>query len=272
MSLDIVSIASVASAVKSAVSNVSCTSAGGGSATGLQAVIDALSNRMSGITGGTGSVTSAEATASVRAFSAAGSANTSVKGFLQSVVNRISNTFSNAFSAGSVISADIASVKSVISVKAPWNAAQYAIVSDTQSTNGSALVDMSGMVLTVAAGETWRIMVMGNHSTSATNAGFKLGLSVPPLSTPRFYTANFTTGSQSAVAPGAAGLMQVSGSSTLLSITSNAAGAVNSFTLDALFNVASAGTVRVMFAGMASTAQSPAQILAGTHMIAFRLK
>jgi hypothetical protein len=30
--------------------------------------------------------------------------------------------------------------------------------------------------------------------------------------------------------------------------------------------------VRVMFAGMASTAQSPAQILAGTHMIAFRLK
>jgi hypothetical protein len=37
-------------------------------------------------------------------------------------------------------------------------------------------------------------------------------------------------------------------------------------------DVASAGTARLMFAGVASTAASPHHILNGTYMLAYRLK
>jgi hypothetical protein len=276
MSADIVSIASVASAVKSAVSNVSANSAGG-SATGLQNVINLLSNKISQVGGGTGSVTSAEATASVRSFSAAGSAGTSTKGFLQSIVNVISNTFSNAFSAGSVISSDLASVKSVLALKAPWAAARVFTISNLQSIAASALTDVSGLVLTVAADETWKFEgMLLIHVSGSPTAGLRMGFSVPPLSAPKFavFDAISVGASQSAPGMRAGGALQVSGSSVILSLTSSQfAGAASAVPInfEGIFNVASGGTFRVQAAVVASASQSPVHINGG-YMMAFRLK
>jgi len=275
-------LSNVVSDIKSAVSNVSCTSAGGGSATGLQAVVDALSNKISTIVAGAASVTSNEFSAlssklsniSCRAFSAAGSANTSVKG-LQSVIDRISNTFSNSFSAGSVISSDLASVKSVVSVKAPWNQAVYMVISDTQSTTASALTDVSGIVLTVGANETWRFQGAIVIQQSAANTGLRMGFSVPPLSTPRFaiFDCISAAGQASAAGNGAAlGQLQVSGNSIILSLTSTPIAAAQiPVRFEGLLNTTSSGTVRLMAAGVNSTTASSLNILGG-YMMAFRLK
>jgi hypothetical protein len=76
-------VMSVISALKSAVSGVSATSAGGGSATGLQAVVDALSNKISATAAGSQSVTSLEfvdLTSAHNALSNRVSANSGVGG------------------------------------------------------------------------------------------------------------------------------------------------------------------------------------------------
>jgi hypothetical protein len=76
-------VMSVLSAIKSAVSGVSATSAGGGSATGLQAVVDALSNKISATAAGSQSVTSLEfvdLTSAHNALSNRVSANSGVGG------------------------------------------------------------------------------------------------------------------------------------------------------------------------------------------------
>jgi hypothetical protein len=129
------------------------------------------------------------------------------------------------------------------------------------------------MVLTVAAGETWDIQGLMLVSTSAANAGFRAGFSVPPLSTPRMAQFIYTSGAaQSAVGVHGGGMLQVSGNSIMLSITSTTpAGTPAVIKFHALLNVASGGTVRLMAAGIASTAQSPLQIQ-GAHMLCYRLK
>jgi hypothetical protein len=67
--------------------------------------------------------------------------------------------------------------------------------------------------------------------------------------------------------------MQVSGSSVLLSMTSMApAGGIAVVGFTGIFNTTSSGTVRLQYAGVASTAASPITILAGTHMMCYRLK
>jgi len=107
----------------SAVSNVSATSAGGGSATGLQAVINALSNKISSTGAGAGSVTSNELSAvqvSVTAVSNALSAlcanlsavsvrsvgGVSTHG-LQSAFNALSNRISAGGGTASVTSTEL---------------------------------------------------------------------------------------------------------------------------------------------------------------------
>jgi hypothetical protein len=252
--------------LRSIVSNVSAQSAGG-SATGLQNVINMLSNKISQAGGGAGSVTSAEATASVRSWSANGSATASTKGFLQSVVNVISNTFSNAFSAGSAVSQRI-------SVKAPWNQAKHMIVSNAQAINASTLTDISGLVVTVAADETWHVEGMLLLSTSAAGAGLKIGASCPPLSSPRMILIDsLSAGGQGSVAGlKAGGQLQVSGASTWLSqVSTNGMSVPAAIEFKAMFNVASAGTFRMMAAGIASTTASPINIMGG-FMKCWRLK
>lgn len=159
-----------------------------------------------------------------------------------------------------------------LNTRAPWPRVQYATISNTQSINVSTLTDISGMVLTVAANETWKVEGALLVSTSAGGGGIRIGCSVPPLSTPRFIV--FDTASalqQSAVAPTGGGQMQVSGASLFLSITSAVDGGVVPVRFDGLFNVASAGTFRLMAAGIASTAASPLHVVGG-YYIAYRLK
>ena len=159
-----------------------------------------------------------------------------------------------------------------VSARAPWSQAVYRVVSDTQSNATSTLADISGLVLTVAADETWQINGMIFTSTSAITAGLKIGTSVPPLSTPRYIWHVGGIGTQSAANRGGGGLLQVSGSSANYSVASTAAGTpfVNKF--DAIFNVASAGTFRMQFAPVASATASPMHILPGSFMRAFRIK
>jgi hypothetical protein len=134
-------------------------------------------------------------------------------------------------------------------------------------------VDISGMVLTVAADETWRIEGYLLMSTSAATAGLRMGFSVPPLSLPRYTKIIAGSAAQSATIAGGGGQLQVSGQSIMLSITGiGPAGAAVPVKFDAIFNVASAGTVRLMACGIASTAASPLHIMAGTYMIAYRIK
>jgi hypothetical protein len=177
--------------------------------------------------------------------------------------NTASNAASVAVQAASVASAAAAAV----------SPPQIRIVSNTQSVAGSALVDISGLVLTVAADQTWEIAGMLAFSTSATTVGLRLGYSVPPLSTPRFGYMNRASGGQSAGFAGGAGLLQVSGQSVFMSITgAGPAGGVYVVDFLHVMNVASAGTVRLMYAGIASTTASPIHLMPGSYLKAIRLK
>jgi hypothetical protein len=190
------------------------------------------------------------------------------------------NALSNLISALSVqlslqisaISQAHSALSHTVSVKVPWLGGRIVIVSDTQSTNGSALVDVSGMVLTVAADETWLIEGLALISTSAAGVGIRMGLSVPPLSTPRHASFHFVTGAQSAAGGGGAGVLQVSGNSILMSQAANAAGTGNAVWIKAIFNTTSSGTVRLMVCGIASTAASPLHIMPGTMWTCYRIK
>lgn len=218
------------------------------------------------ITAGVGSVTSTEVSAGDASVAAqAASALSVLSDAHTSLVNRVSAN-SGTGGAASVTSDEL-------SVKAPWTAAQIRIMSTNQSTNASALVDISGLVLTVAANETWEVDGRCYFSTSATTVGLRFGTSVTPLSLPRYFQIIRTSGAQSAGAIGGAGIMQVSGTSVNASIAGvgPAAGPFPVY-FNYVFNVASAGTFRLKFAGIASTAASPLHVLAGSYFKAFRLK
>jgi hypothetical protein len=226
--------------------------------------------------GGAASVTSAEYLSLVNQVSA----NSADLASLKAVVSNALSAGDVASNAISIVSAAHLSLVSVVSalsqrvsVEIPWNAAVYRIMSTGQSTAGSALVDMSGLVLTVNAGETWEIDGMVMFSTSATTVGLKLGTSVPPLSTPRIFTMTRMLGTQTSTLLAGAGVLQVSGNSVNTSIAAlGPAAGVSPVLIKAIFNVASAGTFRLMFAGIASTAQSPIQAMEGSYFKAFRIK
>lgn len=238
------------------------------------------------ITAGVGSVTSAEVVDAVSVETANRvSANNVISNTVSALgvsVTAVSNAVSilsdahtslvNRVSANSGTGGAASVTSNELSVKAPWTAAQIRIMSTQQSTTGSALVDLSGLVLTVAGGERWEVDGMVAFSTSAAGAGLRMGWSVPPLSTPRFGRFILASGAQSAGIGGGAAAVQVSGNSILLSATTMVAGAATPVTFRYIFDVASAGTIRLMACGIASTTASPLQILAGSYFKAFRLK
>lgn len=217
------------------------------------------------ITAGVVSVTSTE-------VSAVSAAAASAAATLSSRVDSVWSVISNALSAGDVKSNKISVLSNKVSLRAPWLDAEIRILSNLKSNNTSTLSDISGLVLTVAAGETWEVEGMIFTSTSAIGAGLKLGTSVAPLSTPRFIWMNAGIGTQSALARPGGGLLQVSGNSANFSIASTAANTpfVNEFR--AIFNVASAGTFRMMYSPIASATASPMHVLPGSYFKAFRLK
>lgn len=243
----------------------------------LSAAHTSLVDRVSANSGG--SVTSDELSAaaqglSLRIDSAFGAAsnNASVASNAASVAVAAKDLASNYASAASNYASAASHYASVASAAAlALLAPQIRIVSNTQSTAGSALVDISGLVLTVAADQTWEVNGLLMMSTSAATVGLKVGTSVPPLSLPRFINFRRYSAGQSAGILGGGGLLQVSGASQQLS-AANAGGVLFGVKFDGIFNVASAGTFRLMYAGMASTAASPIHIMAGSYMKAIRLK
>lgn len=218
------------------------------------------------ITAGVGSVTSAEVSA-VSAAAASADATLSVR------IDSVASLASNAISAIQANSAQMTSADNALSVRIGGILdTEIRIVSNTQSTNGSALVDVSGMVLTVGANETWEFYGVLLVSTSATTVGLRAGLSVTPLSTPRYIKFVGGSAAQSATVAGGGGQLQVSGNSIMLSLTGiGAAGAAIPINFNGLFNTTSAGTIRLMTCGIASTAASPLHIMPGTYMVCKRL-
>lgn len=228
---------------------------------------DKVSNVLSGLNAlsNTNSVDHAALSLRIDSAQTANSNYASVASNAASVASNAASVASNAAS----IAVQAASVASAAALA--LNAPQIRIVSNTQSTAGSALVDISGLVLTVAADQTWEIEGMLLLSTSAATVGLKAGCSVPVLSLPRYMEfARLSTG-QSAGFLGGGGLMQVSGTSQFLS-AANVGGVLVGARYYALFNVASAGTFRMQYGGTASTAASPVHIMPGSYMKAIRLK
>jgi hypothetical protein len=134
---------------------------------------------------------------------------------------------------------------------------------------------MFGNIERIDSGEKFSYWIDGMlaFSTSAATVGLRFGMSVAPLSTPRLFSFTRMSGAQSATGAGAGGVMQVSGSSVLLSLgTFGVALVANPVTVKAMFNVASAGTVTFQYAGIASTAASPIHVLPGSYFKAFRIK
>jgi prefoldin subunit 5 len=196
---------------------------------------------------------------------------------LTSAHNILSNLVSNALSAGDVVSNQISALSaqvSTISSRVVYTSVLRATIANTQSVNTSTLANISGMVFTLSAGENWELEGMMLFSTSAAGAGFRLGLSVPPLSGARgaYIIHAGTSGNiQSATGVVAVGQMHVCATSTILSSTSTPAGTVFPVLIHGTMFVASAGTAQWSMGGIASTAQSPIHILAGSYLIARRL-
>ena len=178
---------------------------------------------------------------------------------------------------GSVTSDEVSAVSaqaaSMVSFRVPVLQGIFKGVCNVQSTTNSALTDISGLVLTVAAEERWRIEGQVAFSTSAATAGLRVGWSVPPLSTPRWTQFIFNTAVQSAAVAGGAQQLQVSGASVGMSITSTSpAGGILIVDYKAILDVASAGTVRLKYAGILSTTASPVNVMPGSYMLCYRLK
>jgi hypothetical protein len=277
-----VTSAEVFNAISSLADRVSANSGvggGGGSVTSneLSAINDALSARINSVLGYAinkddalsatlqnvnDDYISADTDLSLRINSAFGA--------VSNQLSQVSNYASIASNAASV-AVQAASVASAAALA--LNAPQIRLVSNVQSVAGSALVDISGLVLTVAADQTWEIAGMLAFSTSATTVGLRMGYSVPPLSFPRFGYMNRASGSQSAGFAGGAGQLQVSGQSVFMSITGTGpTGGVHIVEFKHVMNVASAGTVRLMYAGIASTTASPIHLMPGSYLKAIRLK
>jgi hypothetical protein len=287
----------------SAVSNVSAQSAAG-SATGLQNVVDMLSNKISQVVAG-GGLTSSQvsdmigsvngANYSTRAFSAAGSAGTSVKG-LQSVINQISNTFSNAFSAGSVLSGMLASVStrsvepggsataSVKGLQQVFNQisatisnmhGQTRLITTTVVNSiGTVLSAIDGLTVSVSAGGYYEYRCKLNVGISAANA-FKIGISFPGMINGAAAGIIQGIGSVGASAwQSTIGNVQImsfdeDGSGSILLSCVKGVASTSPVHIDANFAVCTAGVIFPMYAASVSTAN--VKINPGSHVRLFKL-
>ncbi len=242
--------------LRSIVSNVSCQSAGG-SATGLQNVINMLSNKISQAGGGGGSVTSTELSAAVavscRAFSASGSSNTSVKG-LQSVINQISNTFSNSHSAGSQLKSVLCqqlSVHSQLLSAGVGQSAQFRRRTGAsvglQTTTTLSII--SGLSISVEAGGVYYVQG-GLIYECATSGIIAFGVSVPPLATGGNYVVmrgKSATANENAAPSGMIALSAIAATATnVLSVSVNAVNSRMAMHMDAYLVASAAGSFGIL--------------------------
>jgi hypothetical protein len=269
-SAEYASTVSIVTSIASAISNVSANS-DLGSATGLQNVINLLSNKISQVVAG-GGLTSAQTSAmitsvngvtySTRAFSALGTAGTSVKG-LQSVINQISNTFSNAFSAGSVVSSRITSVYG-----------QVALLQTTLAASvGAALADITGTTVAVSAGGYYEYRAHLNVAMSVANT-YGIGITFPGMkdgaATGYMYgTASVGASAGESVTGGRFFAFDEDGSgSIILSVTKGVA-SVTPAIVQAAFAVSTGGNIILQYRSSVSTAN--VKINPGSYARLFKL-
>jgi hypothetical protein len=277
-SAEYASTVSIVTSIASAISNVSANS-DLGSATGLQNVINLLSNKISQVVAG-GGLTSAQTSAmitsvngvtySCRAFSALGTAGTSVKG-LQSVIDRISNTFSNAFSAGSVLSGAVTSINNQISVVAGQT---KLITATVVGSVGTALTDIAGTTVVVSAGGYYEYRAKLNVTISAANA-YGIGITFPGA------IDGATTGiMQGFGSVGASAWQSTIGNTRIMAFDDDGSGSVilsvvkgvasvAPVHIDATFGVSTGGNIVLQYRASVST--SNVKINPGSHVRIFKL-
>lgn len=247
-------INSVQSAVSTAISAIQANSAQ------MKSADDAISNAVSIVSVAVG-VVSADLTSVKDRVSA----NSATLSNAQSAIQANSAQMTSADNA-------ISNAVSIVSVKVAGVPTQIVkIVSNVQSTAGSAMVDISGLILTLSAGESWQIEGRVLVSTSVATAGLKMGCSVAPLSSPRFIRFDRASTGQSGGVLAGAGQLQLSGTSQFFS-AANLGGLVNMVDIKAVLNVASAGIFQIQACGIASTAASPLHIMPGSYLICTKLK
>lgn len=220
---------------------------------------------------------------------------------LSQAVSAVVNTASNALSIANVVSARLASVianelsahsqaisvhsqqisvlSQAVSAKAPWLQAIARVVSNTQSINVSTMTGVSGLSITLGAGQEWHFHGMLWVSTSAVGAGLRVGTSVAGglAAAPRFMRVEAAGGPaanvQSAAALHAYGLVATSGTTVLMSLTSagGAAGVGFPVRLEGMILASAAGSFQIAAAGIASTAASPLHVMAGSYIFAYRI-
>lgn len=250
ISADVTSIQSTLSALKSAVSNVSATSAGGGSATGLQAVIDALSNKISTTGAGAASVTSAEYVSTLSDVShlrsivsnvSAQSAGGSATG-LQNVINLLSNKISSVGGGGSTNVAGFVSVSNVLS--------------------GTTIVPISGLSVSVSAGATYKMECWIGYVRADTSTPTRFGFSLPPMkkAVVRVWHAVSTPAGQVSI-PAAAGgqpaenvfrgVDSLNGSILVSQGASSITRLSTIVVFDAVLNVSATGVIQALWGGAA---------------------
>jgi hypothetical protein len=293
-------ISTTLSNVNSAVANVSAQSAAG-SATGLQNVVNMLSNKISQVVAG-GGLTSSQVSDMIGSVNGANyscriyDGATSVKG-LQSVIDSLSNTFSNAFSAGSVLSAGLVSVSTrsvepggsvTASVKGGLQAVINQISATISNMHGqtrlitttiaasvpNALAGIEGLTVSVSAGGYYEYRAKLNVGISAANA-FKIGLTFPGMINGAAAGIIQGIGSVGASAwQSTIGNVQImsfdeDGSGSILLSCVKGVASTSPVHIDGNFAVCTAGVIYPMYAASVST--SNVKIQPGSHVRLFKL-
>lgn len=219
---------------------------------------------------------SAALTSAIQVASAA--ANT-VSAQLVSVSAAITTAIQVASAAATSADGHANTVSVAVVGRAPWISAVYAIVANSQTINTSAIAGVSALTFALAANSLWQFEGIVYVSVSAVAGGLRFGTSVSGglAAGPRFMWAETYAGSgvnpQAAAGQlGGFGLIGQSGLTTILSATSVASAGL---AFPILFNgtvlASASGNVQIAAGTIASSAASPAIVLAGSYIKAFRL-
>jgi trimeric autotransporter adhesin len=250
----------------SAVSNVSANS-DVGSATGLQNVINLLSNKISQVVAG-GGLTSAQTSAMITSVNGASyscriyDGATSVKG-LQSVIDSLSNTFSNAFSAGSVVSSRVTSVYGQVAL----------ITATVVESVGAALANITGTTLAVSAGGYYEYRAHLNVAMSAANT-YGIGITFPGMvdgaATGYMYgAASVGASAGESVTGGRFFAFDEDGSGSIILSVTKGVGSVTPAIVNAAFAVSTSGNIILQYRSSVSTAN--VKINPGSYARLFKL-
>lgn len=265
---------------------------------GLQSVIDQLSNRMSGITGGTGSVTSDEVSAvSAQAQSALSDAISAGNATASALSNRIDSVFTGLGAASTVgsiaalslaiandasVSAAIrADVLSVLSAGYGLGQVRY-VSTGTQGVSATSFTKVSGLSISLAANAWYHVQGRVMWTTSITT-GTEFGFVYPGANQVSAGSYMRMDSLVTVMAAGPTGSIYTSAifpigyivaghmstvATTNISMT-GASGAVLALNIDGMVNVTSAGVIELMM--KQSATGGGVYVLPGSYLRAYKI-